>query len=133
MSILALMGIAALVGADSVKTNYTRKQKCKTLHDQGRFRPTSYERFHMIYSDMFDDWYSGERKFYPKEYEMYFERNDKARAAYTAGLVTQQEASEGLRPVCGNFNILDFHPFEAFHENYDNYIKIFNEIGRLYF
>jgi len=134
MSILALMGIAALVGADSIKKDYTMKQKCKTMHDQGAFRPTDYQRFHMIHSDMFNDWYLGERKFYPKEYEAYFERNDKARADYTGCLTSQQEAKEGLRPVLAmTFNRFTYDPFEGFHYNYDNYIKIFNETGRLYF
>lgn len=108
-------------------------KKVNEMVKNGAFLEQSWPRFHMIYSDMYDDW-NGERKLYPKEYWTYMERNNKAVGAYAGALASQQEIKEGRRPsLCiGTYNKNTYDPFGMFNSQYTEKIKIFNETGKFY-
>ena len=118
--------------ADRRKTAKANK-KVAEMPARGEFIAKNYSFFNKAWQDASYDW-SGERKMFPKEYWAYFERNDKARAAYIEGLVGQQEMNSGYKPVLCDpyYNKYTFDPFGVF-ESYKEKIKIFYETGKFYY
>lgn len=81
--------------------------------------------------DVINDWHSGERKYFPKEYWRYLELNKNARIQYYSLYSDYLCYKAGVKGVPKDYDWE--HPMKGFENaNLEN-IKIFNETGKIYF
>lgn len=135
LAILGLLGVGALCALDSASKKSQMDSKYKKLDKQGAFMKSNYDRFYMIHQDYWDEWHTGNRESFPKEYIVYFERNYEAAKEYIFALTAAKEIEEGYAPVLhpGSYNKFTFDPMARFNSLYREKIKIFNETGKCYF
>ena len=127
---MVLLG-GAILGIDSLKTQYQTQVSYENAKDEGAFLPFPSKSHHdVLFSEYYDNFKHEDRRYFPKEYHAYLEKNIDALACYAQGLAFQQEIKEGNAPygICG-YNKYTFNPFSRFHAVYDEKIKVYNEKG----
>lgn len=134
MALLAFLVLALFIWLADLNQTAKMKEKYEEMKERGSFDDRDNEREHIIWQDMYSDWYN-EKKMFPEEYQAYLRMNKTALRGYVAALTSDQEMKEGLYPmgVIGSYNKYTYDPFKAFHSAYDDLIKIYNETGVLYF
>lgn len=127
---MMLLG-GAILGIDSLKTQYQTQKKTEELKDKGAFLPFPSGAHHdIVFDNYYNDFTSGERKHFPRQYWAYMERNKDAVAWYAQGLAWQHEINEGYRPHgIIDYNRYTFEPFGMFHARYDEKIEELNRNG----
>ena len=130
MWLLGLVVVLILVAGSSINTKADMIEATKDMKERGYFNE-DYEAQQRITQDVINDWYSGERKYFPKEYWNYLELNKNARIQYYNLYSNYLCYKAGVKGVPKYYDWE--HPMKGFEEaNLEN-IKIFNETGKYYF
>ena len=130
MWLLGLIVVLLLVGGSSISTRADMMEATEDMKRRGCFNE-DYQAQQRITQDVINDWYSGERKYFPKEYWRYLELNKNARTHYIWHYSNYLFYKAGVKGVPKDYDWK--HPMKGFENaNLEN-IKIFNETGKFYF
>lgn len=130
MWLLGLIVVLLLVGGSSISTRANMMEKTEDMKRRGYFNE-DYQAQQRIVQDVINDWHSGERKYFPKEYWNYLELNKNARIQYYNLYSNYLCYKAGVKGVPKDYDWE--HPMKAFENATLENIKIFNETGKFYF
>jgi len=131
---MVLLQLIAIIVCLILNDRYKAAQATKKINAmiaRGEFLNKNYKLFDKAWQDAEYDW-QHERKMFPKDCCAYLERNPEAKKSYIAGLVGEQEAKAGCKPVLSPayYDKNTFDPFGKFN-TYKDKIAQYNETGRL--